>query len=147
MVSAARKATFPAAGGNPSRGAGPVPPDGPGRTALTPQGRHGRVPTGPRDRRHHVTTGLHELDRLSRELGGARSALDDRLGIEYTEAETGRVAARMPVDGNTQAYGTLHGGASCALAEAFFFNDAATTEIYTLSLHDALPRACRRADA
>src|ERR1019366_10531133 len=30
----------------------------------------------------------------------------------------------------------------------FFFNDTATTEIYTLSLHDALPicqwRACRR---
>src|SRR2546422_9502339 len=30
----------------------------------------------------------------------------------------------------------------------FFFNDTATTEIYTLSLHDALPisvRSCRRA--
>src|SRR3989441_9730565 len=30
----------------------------------------------------------------------------------------------------------------------FFFNDTATTEIYTLSLHDALPisaRVCRRA--
>src|SRR5712672_531252 len=26
-----------------------------------------------------------------------------------------------------------------SLVEAFFFNDAATTEIYTLSLHDALP--------
>src|SRR5471032_3678058 len=25
----------------------------------------------------------------------------------------------------------------------FFFNDTATTEIYTLSLHDALPIACR----
>src|SRR5258708_18630780 len=25
----------------------------------------------------------------------------------------------------------------------FFFNDAATTEIYTLSLHDALPISCR----
>jgi uncharacterized protein (TIGR00369 family) len=65
-----------------------------------------------------MTTGLHELDRLSRERGGARSALDDRLGIEYTDAGAGRVAARIPVDGNTQAYGTLHGGASCALAEA-----------------------------
>src|SRR5258708_8368177 len=65
-----------------------------------------------------MTAGLHELDRLSREPGGARSALDDRLGIEYTEAEAGRVAARMPVAGNTQAYGTLHGGASCALAQA-----------------------------
>ena len=25
----------------------------------------------------------------------------------------------------------------------FFFNDTATTEIYTLSLHDALPISCR----
>src|SRR2546430_4787130 len=30
----------------------------------------------------------------------------------------------------------------------FFFNDTATTEIYTLSLHDALPISCsRRSDA
>src|SRR6266536_6639673 len=28
----------------------------------------------------------------------------------------------------------------------FFFNDTATTEIYTLSLHDALPIAARRLD-
>jgi uncharacterized protein (TIGR00369 family) len=61
---------------------------------------------------------LHELKRLSRELGGARSALDDRLGIAYIEATADRVVARMPVDGNTQAYGMLHGGASGALAEA-----------------------------
>jgi uncharacterized protein (TIGR00369 family) len=65
-----------------------------------------------------VATGLDELERLSRELGGARSALDGRLGIEYTQATADRVVARMPVDGNTQPYGTLHGGASCALAEA-----------------------------
>jgi uncharacterized protein (TIGR00369 family) len=65
-----------------------------------------------------VTAGLHKLERLSRELGGARSELDDRQGIEYLEATAGRVAARMPVDGNRQVYGTLHGGASCALAEA-----------------------------
>src|SRR5687768_18512562 len=26
----------------------------------------------------------------------------------------------------------------------FFFNDTATTEIYTLSLHDALPISCRK---
>ena len=30
----------------------------------------------------------------------------------------------------------LHASDSCIL---FFFNDTATTEIYTLSLHDALP--------
>src|SRR3712207_9372661 len=28
---------------------------------------------------------------------------------------------------------------ACLLADVFFFNDTATTEIYTLSLHDALP--------
>src|SRR2546422_11421919 len=28
----------------------------------------------------------------------------------------------------------------------FFFNDTATTEIYTLSLHDALPIFCRQHD-
>src|SRR6266496_4166065 len=27
----------------------------------------------------------------------------------------------------------------CSIASIFFFNDTATTEIYTLSLHDALP--------
>src|SRR5436309_8503339 len=30
------------------------------------------------------------------------------------------------------------------LMSAFFFNDTATTEIYTLSLHDALPILARR---
>src|SRR3712207_7637856 len=29
----------------------------------------------------------------------------------------------------------------------FFFNDTATTEIYTLSLHDALPISCRSLSA
>src|SRR2546428_13467041 len=29
--------------------------------------------------------------------------------------------------------------AMCSLCRFFFFNDTATTEIYTLSLHDALP--------
>ena len=31
------------------------------------------------------------------------------------------------------------GGASLKCSVFFFFNDTATTEIYTLSLHDALP--------
>src|SRR6478752_9457350 len=33
----------------------------------------------------------------------------------------------------------------CILFLFFFFNDTATTEIYTLSLHDALPISIRRA--
>src|SRR5580692_12281697 len=32
----------------------------------------------------------------------------------------------------------------CSTCFFFFFNDTATTEIYTLSLHDALPISCRR---
>jgi 1,4-dihydroxy-2-naphthoyl-CoA hydrolase len=43
--------------------------------------------------------------------------LHDRMGIEIVEVEPERVVGRMPVDGNTQPYGLLHGGASCVLAE------------------------------
>jgi uncharacterized protein (TIGR00369 family) len=39
------------------------------------------------------------------------------MGIELIEATAERVVARMPVKGNTQPYGILHGGASCVLAE------------------------------
>lgn len=44
-------------------------------------------------------------------------ALADRMGLELVEAIPGRVVARMPVEGNTQPYGLLHGGASAVLAE------------------------------
>ena len=40
------------------------------------------------------------------------------MGIEFTEASEDRVVGRMPVKGNTQPYGLLHGGASVVLAES-----------------------------
>lgn len=43
--------------------------------------------------------------------------LADRMGIEFLEAGPDRVVGRMPVEGNTQPYGLLHGGASAVLAE------------------------------
>ncbi|GAA4529641.1 PaaI family thioesterase [Nonomuraea ferruginea] len=43
--------------------------------------------------------------------------LAERMGIEFLEATPERVVARMPVEGNTQPYGLLHGGASVVLAE------------------------------
>ncbi len=43
--------------------------------------------------------------------------LGERMGIEFLEASAERVVARMPVEGNTQPYGLLHGGASVVLAE------------------------------
>ena len=43
--------------------------------------------------------------------------LAQRLGIEITGARVERVVGTMPVEGNTQPMGLLHGGASCVLAE------------------------------
>ena len=43
--------------------------------------------------------------------------LVERMEIEFVEATLERVVARMPVAGNTQPYGLLHGGASVVLAE------------------------------
>ncbi len=43
--------------------------------------------------------------------------LVDRLGIAVLEADAERTVATMPVAGNTQPYGLLHGGATAALAE------------------------------
>jgi 1,4-dihydroxy-2-naphthoyl-CoA hydrolase len=44
--------------------------------------------------------------------------LDKLLGIVVTELSPERVVGTMPVEGNTQPYGLLHGGASCVLAES-----------------------------
>jgi 1,4-dihydroxy-2-naphthoyl-CoA hydrolase len=45
------------------------------------------------------------------------SALHDRMGLVITEASPQRVVGTLPVEGNTQPFGLLHGGASCVLAE------------------------------
>jgi uncharacterized protein (TIGR00369 family) len=41
-----------------------------------------------------------------------------RMHIEILEGTPDRVVGRMPVEGNTQPYGLLHGGASVVLAES-----------------------------
>jgi 1,4-dihydroxy-2-naphthoyl-CoA hydrolase len=56
--------------------------------------------------------GTVDLDAVNRS-----SALAMRLGILFTEVGPERVVATMPVEGNTQPFGLLHGGASVALAE------------------------------
>ncbi len=45
-------------------------------------------------------------------------ALDKKLGIVVLEESAERVVATMPVNGNTQSFGLLHGGASMVLGEA-----------------------------
>lgn len=49
---------------------------------------------------------------------GHHDTLDGRMGIKILEASAQRVVGTMPVTGNTQPYGLLHGGASCVLAES-----------------------------
>lgn len=43
--------------------------------------------------------------------------LDKLMGIVIVEAAPERVVGTMPVEGNTQVFGLMHGGASCVLAE------------------------------
>lgn len=44
-------------------------------------------------------------------------ALADSMGMVLTEASPQRVVITMPVRGNTQPYGLLHGGANAVLVE------------------------------
>lgn len=50
------------------------------------------------------------------EISG-NTGLAARMGITIVEAAATRVVGTMPVAGNTQPYGLLHGGASAVLAE------------------------------
>ena len=63
---------------------------------------------------HPVTAAPGVYESLA-EMGNG--ALGERMGIEMLEASATLVRARMPVTGNTQPFGLLHGGASAALAE------------------------------
>jgi uncharacterized protein (TIGR00369 family) len=49
---------------------------------------------------------------------GMRGALPEAMGIELIEAHPDKVVGRMPIAGNTQPYGILHGGATVVLAES-----------------------------
>jgi uncharacterized protein (TIGR00369 family) len=53
---------------------------------------------------------------ILRERG--QGALDKKMGIQLLEASPQRLVATMPVEGNTQPVGLLHGGANVVLAES-----------------------------
>ena len=48
---------------------------------------------------------------------GVLSPLDEKLGIAIVDYDPDRLVATMPVEGNEQPFGLLHGGATCALME------------------------------
>ncbi|MEU6609283.1 hotdog fold thioesterase [Streptomyces shenzhenensis] len=55
----------------------------------------------------------------------APDTLVDRMGIEILDDDPQRLVARMPLAGNRQMYGFLHGGASAAFAQALAAHAAA----------------------
>ncbi|TQK70730.1 hotdog fold thioesterase [Nocardioides sp. SLBN-35] len=57
------------------------------------------------------------IDEIADFMRTHMGALNERMGIELVEVTADRVVATMPVEGNTQPYGLLHGGASVVLAE------------------------------
>jgi uncharacterized protein (TIGR00369 family) len=65
------------------------------------------------------TPGNDELsvDEYIASMPQGMGGLNEKMGIELVEISAERVVATMPVEGNTQPYGLLHGGASVVLAE------------------------------
>ena len=59
----------------------------------------------------------HDIDEFLANLPAGMGALNEKLGVELVDISPERVVATMPVEGNTQIHGILHGGASVALAE------------------------------
>ena len=57
-------------------------------------------------------------DLLAAFNASSAGSLGERMGIVFTAVGPDEVVAIMPVAGNTQPYGLLHGGASCVLAES-----------------------------
>jgi len=66
-----------------------------------------------------MTTFPPDLDPLlvERLVDSGGGALAIKMGIDFVELSAGRSIARMPVEGNTQVIGLLHGGAHVVLAE------------------------------
>lgn len=60
---------------------------------------------------------MTDMDTTDMLAASARGTLIERMGITLLEATPDRAVGTMPVAGNTQPAGLLHGGASVVLAE------------------------------
>jgi 1,4-dihydroxy-2-naphthoyl-CoA hydrolase len=70
-----------------------------------------------------VEVSVPELSEREQQIMAAFNSQGDetlagRMGIRIVAASPERVVGTMPVAGNVQPYGILHGGASCVLAES-----------------------------
>jgi len=68
------------------------------------------------DHTHGATTDSPEHEQFLSQF--PMGDLNERMGIRLVEVSPERVVGTMPVEGNTQPYGLLHGGASVVLAES-----------------------------
>lgn len=84
----------------------------------------GAMPTGDQNGDSKAPIGLEAIRALAQSdnpaelLNSQPGQLDERLGVTYLEATKERVVARMPVEGNRQPMGLLHGGSTIALCES-----------------------------
>ncbi len=85
-------------------------PGGPARAGRDHAGRTGLDGAANADQDYGAQI-IEGFARLS------EGTLPGRMGITLTSATAERVTGAMPVQGNIQPYGLLHGGASCVLAE------------------------------
>jgi 1,4-dihydroxy-2-naphthoyl-CoA hydrolase len=83
--------------------------DGEARTGEDGVSREDSVARASGDGAAEILTGFARL---------SEGTLPSRMGITVTAASPEQVTGTMPVDGNIQPYGLLHGGASCVLAES-----------------------------
>lgn len=67
----------------------------------------------------HPTPASPTSDEIRLHIAEADSdGLGSRMGMEWLVTTPDLVSARLPVEGNTQPFGLLHGGASAVLAES-----------------------------
>jgi uncharacterized protein (TIGR00369 family) len=57
------------------------------------------------------------IDEFIATMPQGMGSLNEKMGVRIVELSAERIVATMPVEGNTQPYGLLHGGASVVLAE------------------------------
>ncbi len=57
------------------------------------------------------------VEQLLAHMPQGMGRLNEKMGIELLEVSPERIVGTMPVEGNTQPFGLLHGGASVVLAE------------------------------
>jgi 1,4-dihydroxy-2-naphthoyl-CoA hydrolase len=88
-----------------------------GQDGGSQTGQDGGVQADPDGQDGGAQAGQHDAQIIEGFARLSEGTLPGRMGITVSAARAEQVIGSMPVDGNIQPYGLLHGGASCVLAE------------------------------